>query len=355
MTSHNGIDWGDGFTAAMVAEGASDLHPAEPERTPYTFRPAGAFILDESALPAAWWGAGESVLAACGESLIIAGPQGTGKSTIAQQLALGRAGFAEYADLLGYPIRPGNGRVLYLAMDRPRQVARSFRRMVGDSWRAELDARVSVWAGPPPYDLAKHPSILTRMAEDAGADLVVVDSLKDAAVGLTDDEVGAGYNRARQHALRAGVELLELHHSRKASGGVAREHLTLDDVYGSTWIPSGAGSVLLLNGAAGDPIVRVHHVKQPLAEVGPLRIVHDAESGRSTVWQATDLLGIAKASSGGVTALDAAKAMFETDKPTAADREKARRKLDKLTREGLLTILDDGDKAAGKPTIWGAS
>ena len=38
-----------------------------------------------------------------------------------------------------------------------------------------------------------------------------------------------------------------------------------------------------------------------------------------------------------------------------ADREKARRKLDKLTREGLLTILDDGDKAAGKPTIWGAS
>lgn len=74
-----------------LAETRARLEDANPpERTPYTFRPAGSFILDESALPAAWWGAGESVLAACGESLIIAGPQGTGKSTIAQQLALGR-------------------------------------------------------------------------------------------------------------------------------------------------------------------------------------------------------------------------------------------------------------------------
>lgn len=333
--------------------GAPPDDPGEARRA-YTFRPAGAFILDESALPAAWWGAGESVLAACGESLIIAGPQGTGKSTIAQQLALGRAGFPEYADLFGYPIRPGGGRVLYLAMDRPRQVARSFRRMVGDSWRAELDAKVSVWAGPPPYDLAKHPSVLTRMAEDAGADLVVVDSLKDAAVGLTDDEVGAGYNRARQHALRAGVELLELHHSRKASGGVTREHLTLDDVYGSTWISSGAGSVLLLNGAAGDPIVKVHHVKQPLSEVGPLRIVHDAESGRSTIFHATDLVAMAKAS-GGLSALDAARAMFETDKPDAAAKEKARRRLDALTRSGSLIVLDEGDKATSRPRLWGAA
>lgn len=357
MMSRNGIDW-----AAKLTEAGADASEVEAlllgattaDRTPYRFRPAGAFILDESALPAAWWGAGESVLAACGESLIIAGPQGTGKSTIAQQLALGRAGFPEYSDLFGYPIRPGVGRVLYLAMDRPRQVARSFRRMVGDSWRAELDARVVVWPGPPPFDLAKHPSVLTTLAADAGADLVVVDSLKDAAVGLTDDEVGAGYNRARQHALRAGVELVELHHSRKASGGVTREHLTLDDVYGSTWIPSGAGSVLLLNGAAGDPIVKVHHVKQPLAEVGPLRIVHDAESGRSTIFHATDLVAMAKAS-GSLSALDAARAMFEKDRPDAAAKEKARRRLDALTRSGSLIVLDEGDKATSRPRLWGAA
>lgn len=325
-----------------------------PESVRYSFKPAGAFILDDSALPAAWWGCGESVLAACGESLIIAGPQGTGKSTLAQQLALGWAGLPEYRDLLGYPIRPGAGRCLYLAMDRPRQVARSMRRMVGEAWRGELDERVYVWPGPPPFDLAKHPATLTRMAEDAGADLVIVDSLKDAAVGLTDDEVGASYNRARQHALRAGVELVELHHSRKAGGGVQRERLTLDDVYGSTWIPSGAGSVLLLNGAAGDPIVSAHHVKQPLAEVGPLRIVHDPDTGRSSVWQSTDLAAMA-AASGSLSAMNAARAMFETDAPTAAEKQKARRRLDALTRSGVLVILDEGNEANAKPRLWGAA
>lgn len=380
MKSRNGIDW-DAETAdakAMddlaagrnFAEIADDLAAADamtdawrtilgpaaetPARIPYKFRPAGAFILDESGRPAAWWGAGDTIIGACGESLIIAGPQGTGKSTLAQQLALGRAGFDEYRELLGEPIAPGSGCVLYLAMDRPRQVARSMHRMVGEAWRAELDERVKVWTGPPPYDLAKHPTILTRLAEDAGATTVVVDSLKDAALGLTDDEVGAGYNRARQHALEAGVELVELHHNRKVSNGNTREHMAIDDVYGSTWITSGSGSVLLLNGSAGDPIISMHHVKQPLGEFGPLRVVHDRDSGRSTVWHSADLVSMARAS-GTLSALDAAKVLFDTEKPTAAEREKARRKLENLARGGHLVVLDGGDKAAGRPTVWGVS
>lgn len=101
-------------------------------------------------------------------------------------------------------------------MDRPKQIARSFRRMVGDAWRAELDARLTVWPGPPPYDIAKYPALLLKLAREAGADTVVVDSLKDAAVGISDDDVGAGYNRARQLALVEGVQLVELHHLRKA-------------------------------------------------------------------------------------------------------------------------------------------
>lgn len=356
----NGVGWEAAMARAVEADGTGvsivDSWMAEvgPERIPYTFQPGGSFILDESDLPSAWWGSGESVLAACGESLVIAGPMGTGKSTLGQQLALGRAGFDEYADLLGFPIMPSADRVLYLAMDRPRQIARSLRRMVGDAWRAQLDERVLVWKGPPPHDLAKHPSVLTRMAEDAGADMVVVDSLKDAAVGLTDDEVGSGYNRARQHALRAGVELLELHHVRKVTGGKTKTAPTLDDIYGSTWLTAGAGSVLLLDGVAGDPIVGVHHVKQPLAEVGPLRIIHDGESGRSTVWESADLVSIATAT-GTLSALDAAKAMFETDKPTPAEKEKARRRLDQLVRSGSLSIVDGGDKAANRPRLWGAA
>lgn len=329
-------------------------HEATPEPERYRFTGGGAFILDAHDRPPAWWGLGDAILGAEGEALLIAGPQGTGKSTLAQQLALGRAGFAEYADLLGFPVAPASGRVLYLAMDRPRQIARSLRRMVGQAWRAELDARLVVWEGPPPYDFAKHPSVLRRMALDAGAGFVVVDSLKDAALGLTDDEAAAAYNRARQDALAHGVDLCELHHTRKRPGQGNAEAPNVDAIYGSTWLTSGAGSVLLLAGAPGDPIVSLHHVKQPMGEVGPLKVIHDAHEGRTRVWQAADLLGMAKAS-GSLSALDAARAMFDTEKPQAADKEKARRRLDALTRAGSLVVVDEGDKAANRPRLWGAA
>lgn len=341
-----------GYNPAPGEWGAS-AGDDDPGRRQFTFHPAGAFILDTAKLPAAWWGAGSGCLATYGEALMIAGPQGTGKSTVAQQLALGRAGFGEYADLLGFPITPGRRRVLYLAMDRPRQIARGMARMVGTAWRDDLDDRLSVWVGPPPYDLAKHPSVLLALAEAADADTVVVDSIKDAAIGISDDEVGAGFNRARQAALAAGVELIEVHHTRKALNGGRTSAPTIDDIYGSTWLTSGAGSVLLLGGAAGDPIVTMHQVKQPADEVGPLKVIHDAETGRSTVWHAADLASLARVRP--LTALDAASALFETDKPTPAEREKARRRLDQLTRAGRLTVVDDGDQAAGRPRLWGAA
>lgn len=327
---------------------ALDDYAAPPR---YEFKP-GSMILDESGRPSTWWGGGDDVLAARGESLIIAGPMGLGKSTLGQQLAFGRCGFPEYAELFGYPVSPGERRVLYLAMDRPRQIARSMRRMVGSAWRAELDERLAVWTGPPPYDVAKYPGILRRLALDAGADTVVIDSLKDAAVGLTDDETGAGYNRARQTALEAGIELVELHHVRKIGGGVTREKPTIDDIYGSTWITAGAGSVLLLHGSPGDSLVKLFHVKQPLGEVGPLTILHNHETGRSTIADQIDLVAIVRAR-GTLSALDAAAAMFDTSKPTPAERQKARRRLDALTRQGLLSVVDEGDKATAQPTLWG--
>ena len=163
----------------------------EAEAAPvYAFVAGGSFILDASPDPEPVWGIGDEVILADGEALIVAASQGLGKTTLAQQLALGRCGFPEYADLLDYPIKPGNRRVLYLAMDRPQQARRSFRRMVDDAWRDELDERLVVWRGPPPADLAKFSGLLTDLCRKAGADTVIVDSLKDAAIGLTDDEVG---------------------------------------------------------------------------------------------------------------------------------------------------------------------
>jgi hypothetical protein len=350
MRPDEGVDM-DVVGAMFSQDGqdGQDQQPPEPEEPRYHFTPGGSFILDTDSTPRALWGEGDQVFWADGEALMISSRQGLGKTTLAQQLALGWGGFDRYAQLLGYPIEEGR-RVLYLAMDRPRQIARSFRRMVDEDQRAQLDERLIVWQGPPPGDLAKYPSLLLHLCHKADADAVIVDSLKDAAIGLSDDEVGAGYNRARQAALVAGVQVAELHHPRKAPDSRHAE-ITLDDLYGSTWLTSGAGSVILLTGKAGDPIVGLRHLKQPSAEVGPFRVLHNWDTGRSTVWEGVDLVPLA-AQPGGLSVAAAARALFDTDKPSPAEKEKARRRLESLTDKGLLFVFDPGDQATNRPRIW---
>ncbi|WAC54271.1 bifunctional DNA primase/polymerase [Gordonia sp. SL306] len=276
------------------------------------------------------WGDGDRSLWADGESLIICGPQGVGKTTLAGNV-LAALISATPATALGLPVRRAD-RVLYLAMDRPRQAARALRRQLGSANPVDLESRLVVWKGPPPYDLAKNTRMLTELAEAAEADTVIVDSLKDAAIGLSDDEVGAGWNRARQALLASGRNILELHHIKKIS---ADKKPDIADVYGSTWITSGAGSVILLNGNPGDAVVRFHHVKQPVEELGPWMLLHDQQSGQMAIHGQVDL--IAAAASGGLTVKDAARLLFETDKPDRNKVEKARRKLDGLVRDGRLT------------------
>lgn len=332
--------------AAQVSEPAAE--------TSLRYTPGGSFILDTPADPIPLWGRGQAVLWAEGEALTIVGGQGVGKTTLAQQIALGRCGFDEYAEVLGFPVEANTwGVTCYLAMDRPRQAARSFRRMVGESWRDQLDQRLHVWEGPPVFDIAKNPSTLVEYAKNVNAETLIVDSLKDAALGLSDDEVGGGWNRARQLALRNGVQIIELHHNRKTLSGAKATHPSIDDVYGSTWITSGAGSVLLLAGAPGDPVVSAHHLKQPAEEVGPLKVLHDHTTGRSSVWEQVDLLDVVAASQNGLTAAEAARALFDADKPSAAQQEKARRRLQKLAESGLAKCVDEGDKGSRRPARWG--
>jgi replicative DNA helicase len=297
----------------------------------------GSFVLDVPATPLAVWGEGEQVGWAEGESLLIAGPPGVGKTTLVVQLVAGRLGLGK--DVLGMPVQPGDRRVLYLAMDRPPQIARAMARVFGEEHAAILNERLIVWKGPPPADLARNTDLLAQMCRHAGADTVVVDSLKDAVLKLSDDESGSGYNRARQAALVDGVQVVELHHQRKA-GGENKKPSRLDDVYGSTWITAGAGSVIGLWGEAGDPVVELNHLKQPMEPLGPWRIAHDHAAGRSEIFHQVDLLQLAqtwKPSGGaGLTAKAAACALFSTDKPTASEVEKARRKLEKYVRDELM-------------------
>ena len=304
----------------------------------------GAFIHDTPDRTPALWGQGSDVLWAQGESLMIAGGSGVGKTTLVGQLVLA---LIVGGDVLGYPMKPRR-RVLYLAMDRPSQIGRALRRTLKWADRDVLDDRLVIWPGPPLADMAKDRGLLLKMAQEADADTIVVDSLKDAAIGLSEDAVGAGYNSARQLALTNGVELIELHHlvKRGPNGEVPK---ALADLYGSGWLTAGAGSVVLLHGQAGDVMVKFIHLKQPENVVGPFTVLHDHDAGTSSVLDRVDLSDrtvvavVEQAGSSGITVNDAALALFGPD-VAAKEEQQVRRRLDRLTKAGRIERPVEADK-----------
>lgn len=310
--------------------------------------PAGSFILDGSDTFVPLWGDGDQVAWAEGESLWICGPQGVAKSTLMQNVALRRHGILD-GDVLGWPVAQADTPGLYLAMDRPNQIKRSLRRMVGEEHRSALDANLVVWKGPPPADLAKHTDVLVNLADQAGAGTVYIDSLKDAAVGLADDEVGSGFNRAIQTCLANGVEVIGAHHQRKGQqGGPKPKHI--DDVYGSTWITSGAGSVILLWGKAGDIVMELEHLKPPAEPVGPFMVTVDFETGQVSIEDEVDLYELACRTPHGLQAEGAARALFRVTEPDRNQIEKARRKLKKHPR--LMEIEGDAPASGGRAPVF---
>ncbi len=296
----------------------------------------GAFIFDQPDGVPAVWGNGDDVLWAEGEACWIVGPPGVGKTTIVGQLVRSRLGLDDHA--VAWPVKTGAKKVLYLAMDRPAQIARALRRHFAPAERQVLDERLVVWRGPPPADVANHPGILVELCRQAGADTLVIDSVKDAALKLSDDETGSAVNRAIQAVTVEGIEVAALHHQRKGQNGV--QPRSLEDVYGSTWLTAGAGSVLLLWGQAGDLEVELRHLKQPVNDVGPLKLVHDHATGTTTVSHGFDPLTYLRHRKNGATAMDAARQMFEKQTPTENERKKAQRRLDKLVIDGFATRTD---------------
>lgn len=318
--------------------------PADDPPLSARYIPGGSFLFDEPAGTPAVWGTGDEVLWAEGEPLLLAGPPGVGKTTLTAQLVRARVGLDDA--VLGYPVRPGR-RVLYLAADRPRQIARALRRTFTDTDRAILDDRLVVWKGPPPADLARRPELLLLMASEADADTIVMDSLKDMATKLSDDDVGAAVNRAIQTVIAEGIEVLGLHHQRKGRDGSKPK--TLEDLYGSTWIAAGAGSVILLWGAAGDAIVELIHLKQPASPVGPLKVEHDHTAGTTAVHRGFDPLAWLLHQPRGGTPRQAAQAATEKQDPTDNEVRTARRRLDALVDKGLAR-KEGGDRGGSGGT-----
>ncbi|MGO8853689.1 bifunctional DNA primase/polymerase [Mycobacterium sp.] len=324
-----------------------------------SFTDGATFILDMPEEIPAMWGEDQRVAWPEDESLMICGPPGVGKTTLAGMVIRAQlGGMASINEqVLGLPVAQVPGKILYLAMDRPAQIARSLRRQFTEGRRHVLHDRLVIWKGPPPGDIATNPKLLAELAERTGASVVYLDSLKDAAVGLSEDSVGAGYNRARQHLLSKGIQLVELHHTVKKSGSSGSQ-VTVSDVYGSAWLTAGAGSVIMLIGQPGDPIVTLRHVKQPAAEIGPLVLSHDETTGTLSVLASTDPIAVVGAAGEeGLTAKALAVVMFDSINPTKAEIEKARRQLDKLANDGVIRCIQGttGGPTGGTPTRWVAA
>ncbi|WP_369827171.1 AAA family ATPase [Mycobacterium sp. E188] len=291
------------------------------------------------------------------ESLMIVAHPGVGKTTMAGLVLRAQLGLSD-EKVLGLPVPEAEcDKILYLAMDRPAQIARSMARQFSADYRDVIDKRLIIRDGPPPADMARNPGLLTKMAEFYGAGIVYIDSLKDAALGLSDDEVSTGYNSARQHLLHNGGQLLELHHPRKSWDG--NTDPTLNDVYGGMWITAGAGSVLMVGGVAGDPLVRVFHLKQPGAEIMPFDVEIDESTGEMRVNhdQTVDPLALAReAGPEGLSAATLAKAMFGP-KATPAQVKKASRILARKEKAGLLTSQDGqrGGVGGSQARVWFAT
>lgn len=217
----------------------------------------GDSIFETSPAPDNIWGFGSDSLWVAGEGLMIAAPTGVGKTTLGGQVLSGLLGITDR--VLDLPVKPATKPVLYLAQDRPTQIVRALVRpgQLGSGDPDQLRDRLVIHKGPLDFSVNATPEALVKYAKSFGAGTLIIDSVKDMLLNVSEEDSGQAFNSAVQYCLREGIEVLAYHHVTKASKG------DLADVYGSAWLTAGMGSVIGLHGKAGADGVEFTHLKQP--------------------------------------------------------------------------------------------
>ena len=293
----------------------------------------GDWVFDGPELGSGLWGNDKGdVVQAEGEALLICGPIGAFKSTLDQHLLLAELGLRS-ENLLGMDVKPlaEDEKILYIAADRPVQLARGLRRMVAEKeHRGVLNRRLIVRQRPP--DLGRtDPDDFLRWIEKQGEDIgsVHIDSLKDTATGIEKADGGQAIS-ANLRAVARDRRSTTVHHNRGATAE-NKKPKKIDDIYGSVWIPAGMGGVVQCWGTSGELEVEVSSLKTPAGRLAPLRMKVDLPTGSISVVEEVDLLDVFRVGDI-ITAKDAAKKLYEIAEPERADVERARRELRKHDR-----------------------
>jgi replicative DNA helicase len=104
---------------------------------------------------------------------------------------------------------------------------------------------------------------------------------------------------------------------------------------------------VVLHGQAGDPIVKLYHRKPVVLVLGPWDVLF-GQDGEVSLHGKPNLVQLLRYSRDGVTAKDAAMLLYDTEKPTTSETERARRALDGLVRTGVAVRVD-GKRGGAQP------
>ena len=306
-----------------------------------------SFVFDTpDEVPALWGTDGKKVLWAKGQGLLVLAPQGVGKTTLALRLVEGMLGLSD--SVLEMPIVRAEKNVLYAAMDRPTQISGAMKRVFWRHGRVLHERGLRILTGPPSRDLGRNPEFLLDVCLEMDAGVVFIDSLKDGVVGLSNEEVAQGWNKAVQLCLREGVDICVLHHPPKRAGSDPEKVMDNDDSYGSVWLSAGMGSVVQLWAKADSSYVEFTQTKFPVGRMAGMLLRRDNSEGRFEVMGGEAEWQWFFASPHTVGEL--AAHMFPGE-ITSGNLKKARRIVDELLARELLTKHSEDKSTNGRPAV----
>jgi hypothetical protein len=144
-----------------------------------------------------------------------------------------------------------------------------------------------------------------------------------------------------------------LHHQRKGGQGQAKV-ASLDEVYGSTWLTSGLGSVFTIDGETGSSVVTLKQLKSVVEMIDDTPVKIDMATGLMGLHD-PDSMSLAdalkQAGSRGLTAKDAAMKVLGAD--GVSEARKMKRELTKLAENLVVAKMERPSGASGKtPDRW---